>query len=455
MGRRKKKIIELKIDRTEFPNKGIGMYEDKKIVVKGAIEGQLVRAKLGKKKKDRIEAKLIEVLEPSPLEVDPECDHFGICGGCFYQSIPYEDQIKIKQNQVKEILDRADIGEYEYLDIVSSPKIEHYRNKMEYSFGDTEKDGPLALGLHQKGRFYEIEITENCNIVDSDFSKLLIATLEYFRDKGTKFYNKMKHEGVLRHFVVRKAIKGKEILVNLVVSSQEKLELDDFVEKLKSLELDSELKGILLTINDSLSDVVQSDRTEILFGQDYITEELLGLKFKISAFSFFQTNTLGAEILYNKVKEFIGETKDKVVFDLYCGTGTIAQITSPVAKKVYGIEIVEEAVKAARENAKLNGLDNCIFIAGDVMEKVNELEEKPDIIILDPPRDGIHPKAINKIIDFSPEKFIYVSCKPSSLERDLPVFKERGYKIEKVQSVDMFPMTPHVETVVLMSRESM
>lgn len=452
MARRRKKLIEVKIDRTEFPNKGIGTYEDKKVVIKGALEGQTVKALTGKKRQDRIEARLMEVVEKAPYEIEPPCPHFGICGGCAYQNLPYEKQLELKERQVKEIIDRADIGDYEYLDIVPSPDISEYRNKMEYSFGDTGKDGPLALGLHQKGKFFETVITENCNIVDSDFSKLLMETLEYFREKGTPFYNKMKHEGVLRHFVVRKAINGKEILVNLVVSSQEELELSDFTERLRNLELDAELKGILLTVNDSLADVVQSDRTEILYGEDFITEELLGLKFKISAFSFFQTNTKGAEVLYSKVREFMGDTDRKTIFDLYCGTGTIAQITSPVAEKVYGIEIVEEAVEAAKENAKLNCLSNCEFIAGDVMIKVKELKDKPDIIILDPPRDGIHPKAIHDIIDFSPEKFVYVSCKPSSLERDLPVFKARGYDIKKVQCVDMFPMTPHVETVVLIEK---
>lgn len=449
---KKNQEIEILIEKTEFPNKGIGYFEDERVIVKGGLEGQKVKARITKKRKSKIEAKILEVLEKSDKEMDPKCSHFGICGGCAYQNLPYEEQIKLKEKQVKEILDRADLGDYEYLPIVPSPTECEYRNKMEYSFGDTEKDGPLALGLHQKGRFYEIEITENCNIVDSDFSKVLMATLEYFREKGTSYYNKRKHEGTLRHLVVRKAINGKEILVNLVTSSQEELELSDYVEKLLSLELDSEIKGILHTLNDSLSDVVQSDETKLLYGQDYITEELLGLKFKISPFSFFQTNTKGAEVLYSKVREFTGDTKDKTIFDLYCGTGTIAQIIAPIAKKVYGIEIVEEAVEAAKENAELNGLTNCEFIAGDVMEKVNELDDKPEIIILDPPRDGIHPKAIHKIIDFNPDVFIYVSCKPSSLERDLPVFIERGYKVDKVQCVDMFPMTPHVETVVRMSR---
>ena len=211
--------------------------------------------------------------------------------------------------------------------------------------------------------------------------------------------------------------------------------------------------GILHTTNDSLADVVQADKIDILYGQDYFYEEILGLKFKISPFSFFQTNTLGAEILYKTARDFVGETKDKVIFDLYSGTGTIAQMLAPVAKKVVGVEIVEEAVEAAKVNAELNGLDNCEFIAGDVLKVVDELEDKPDFIVLDPPRDGIHPKAIQKIIDFGVEQMVYISCKPTSLARDLEVFEAAGYKVKRATAVDQFPNTVHIETVVLLSHK--
>ena len=446
--------LDLYIEKVEFPNKGIATFDDKRIIVKGGLKGQTVRTRISKRKRKKIEAKVLEVLEKSDIEVDSRCIHFGIgkCGGCSYQTIPYEEQLKIKQNQVKELLDKEDLGDYEYLDIVKSPTEFEYRNKMEFTFGDVEKGGALALGMHKKGKFYEIETVYDCQIVDKDFRDILVTVLEYFREQGTSFHSTRRHTGVLRHLVVRKAINGKEILVNLVTSSEEELELEKLVKRLNDLKLDSELKGILHTINDSMGDVVQSDETRILFGQDFITEELLGLKFEISPFSFFQTNTLGAEKLYSLVRDFVGETKDKVVFDLYCGTGTIAQIVASNSKKVIGIEIVEEAVESARENAKMNNLDNCEFIAGDVMKKVEEIDEKPDIIILDPPRAGIHPKAINKIIDFKPDEFVYVSCNPTSLVRDLPIFIEEGYKIKKVQCMDMFPYTPHVETVVLIEK---
>ena len=206
--------------------------------------------------------------------------------------------------------------------------------------------------------------------------------------------------------------------------------------------------------NDSLADVVQSDETQVLFGQDFFYEELLGLRFKISPFSFFQTNSLGAEVLYGTVREYIGDTAGQVIFDLYSGTGTIAQILAPVAEKVVGVEIVEEAVEAARENAARNGLSNCEFIAGDVLKVVGGLEDKPDLIVLDPPRDGVHPKALSQIIDFGVNRMVYVSCKPTSLQRDLITLQERGYRVERVCCVDMFPGTGNVETMALLSKHN-
>jgi len=387
------------------------------------------------------------------MEKEPFCKHFGICGGCSYQTISYEDQLNIKNDQVLKLLKDSEIKDFEYLGIERSPIEYDYRNKMEFTFGDVEKGGELTLGMHQKGKFYEIVTVDGCKIVDEDFVKVLMTILDYFKEKEISLYNKRSHEGVLRHLVVRKAMKTGELLINLVTSSQQQLNLEELIEWLQNTTFKGELVGFLHTINDNLSDTVQSDETKVLFGRDYIIEEILGLRFKISAFSFFQTNTLGAERLYSIVRDFAGDKENKLIYDLYCGTGTIAQIMAAVASKVIGIEIVEEAVKAAKENAKLNGLDNCQFISGDVMEKVSELKEKPDLIILDPPREGIHPKAIHKIIDFEPEKFVYVSCNPRSLARDLPIFEERGYKIKKVKCMDMFPHTPHVECVCRLERQ--
>ena len=220
------------------------------------------------------------------------------------------------------------------------------------------------------------------------------------------------------------------------------------------LELEGRIAGILNTHNDSVADAVINEGTRVLYGQDYFYEELLGLRFRISPFSFFQTNSLGAEVLYETAREYVADAGNgKTVYDLYSGTGTIAQILAPVAKKVIGVEIVEEAVEAAKENAALNGLQNCDFLAGDVLKTLDDIEEKPDFIVLDPPRDGIHPKALEKIISYGVEKMVYISCKPTSLARDLEVLQARGYMVKRVCCVDMFPATANIETVCLLSKK--
>ncbi|MBZ2175770.1 23S rRNA (uracil(1939)-C(5))-methyltransferase RlmD [Schnuerera sp. xch1] len=450
---RKRKIIEAKIVDSIFPNKSVAKHEDRTIIFKGGIKGQKVRVLLGKKKKDYTEGKLLEVLESSPLETMEGCIHYGNCGGCTYQRLTYEEELKLKKDKVLALFEAEDIRDFHFLGIEKSPRVEAYRNKMEYTFGDEEKGGPLSLGLHKRGRFYEVVEVTGCNIVEKDFVNILKEVLNYFREKKIPYYHKRSHEGVLRFLIVRKALSTGEILVNLVTSSQGEIDLNEFKDRLlNSKGIEGKIVGILNTIDDNLADAVKVDELNLIYGRDYIVEEILGLKFKISPFSFFQTNTFGAKKLYSIAREFAGDIDDKIVFDLYSGTGTIAQIMAPVAKKVIGIEIVEEAVEKARENAKLNGLNNIEFIVGDVLKEVENLKERPDLIVIDPPRDGIHPKAINKIIDFRPQTFVYVSCNPITLVRDLKVFRERGYDIEKVKLIDMFPRTPHCESVVLMSR---
>ena len=399
----------------------------------------------------------MEVLEPSPEETGSPCPHFGICGGCVSISLPYDEQLRMKNGQVKRLLAPVlakQESPYIYDGIKESPVIYGYRNKMEFSFGDEVKDGPLALGMHKRGSFYDVVSVEECCIVDEDYRKILRGVREYFASLKVSFYHRLRHEGYLRHLLVRKAAKTGEILIALVTTTQEEYDLAPFRDMLLGLSLQGKIVGILHTKNDSVADVVQSDETVTLYGQDYFYEELLGLKFRISQFSFFQTNTYGAEVLYGMVREYIGflsEKKDKVVFDLYSGTGTIAQMMADVAGKVIGVEIVEEAVEAARKNACLNGLENCEFIAGDVLKVLDGIEEKPDFIILDPPRDGVHPKALRKIIDYRADRLVYISCKPTSLVRDLEVFLENGYVVERVGSVDQFPFTGNIETVCLLS----
>ncbi len=464
-------LVQGRIEKIDFPNKGIMTVDGERIVLKNTIPGQLVQAVVTKKRKGKCEGRVLEVLEKAPAEkTEGTCRHFPDCGGCIYQSLPYEEQRKIKENQVLELLHSVcPEGSFQWQGVKASPAPYAYRNKMEFSFGDAWKGGPLALGMHKRGSFYDIVTTENCRIVHPDFGKILEATREYFAERSVPFYKKLQHTGYLRHLLVRRAVKTGEILVDLVTSTQlewilegaepntdagkeEEALLEGWAHLLEELPLEGKLTGILHTQNDSLADVVQSDRTDVLYGQDYFYEELLGLRFKITPFSFFQTNSLGAEVLYDTVRSYIGETKDKVVFDLYSGTGTIAQLLAPVARSVTGVEIVPEAVKAAEENAAMNGLENCHFLAGDVLKVVDELTEKPDLIVLDPPRDGIHPKALPKIIDFGVNRIVYVSCKPTSLVRDLGPLMEAGYRVVKMCGVDMFPFTANCETVVLLSK---
>lgn len=589
---KKGQVIEGIVRRVDFPNKGIVETSEGVCVVKNALPGQKVRCAVNKVRKGKAEGRLLEVIAPSVLECGSPCPHFGICGGCTYLSLPYEEQLKIKEAQVKCLLDGVLSGqkEWEFEGIKASPVCFGYRNKMEFSFGDEVKDGPLSLGMHKRGSFYDIVSVPECQIVDEDYRSILRCVKDYFatlQERGIdiRFYHRLRHTGYLRHLLVRKAARTGEILIALVTTTQtaafrkeisedeeerlfykaeqdchypvrsegeadsicqktgldgadickgqgtvevgslgqegempeagnlcqrkemdemkricqgqktddgdksclhghmeEKEILSGLKEELLHLSLSGKIVGILHTRNDAVADVVQSDETVVLYGQDYFYEELLGLKFKISQFSFFQTNSLGAEVLYQTAREYIADyirlakedaaghtesvlhqTKeqehsaaeevvgDKIVYDLYSGTGTIAQLMAPVAKKVIGVEIVEEAVEAAKKNAELNGLHNCEFIAGDVLKVLDSIVEKPDVIILDPPRDGIHPKALDKIIRYGVEHILYISCKPTSLVRDLEVFLARGYEVERAVAVDQFPWTGNVETVALLS----
>lgn len=467
---KKGEIYEGIVEKMDFPNKGIIYIEGERVTVKNALPGQKVKFLVNKKRKGKCEGRLLEVTEPAAVELSDACPHFGICGGCLFQTFPYEEQLKIKEGQVRELLEGVlgtpgVSGTWNFEGIIGSPAAERYRNKMEFSFGDEVKDGPLALGMHKRGSFYDVVTVGGCRIVHEDFTKILLCTKEFFEERQIPFYKKMQQTGYLRHLLVRRAVKTGEILIDLITTTQthtlqteqfggtEEELLNQWREKILALSLEGTLSGILHTKNDTLADAVKDEGTEILFGQDYFYEELLGLKFRISPFSFFQTNSLGAEVLYEKTREYVGGVDGKVVFDLYSGTGTIAQILAPVAQKVVGVEIVEEAVEAARVNAERNGLSNCEFIAGDVLKVVGELTDKPDLIVLDPPRDGIHPKAIEKIIDFGVERMVYVSCKPTSLARDLEILTARGYAVERACCVDMFPGTGNVETVVLLTQK--
>lgn len=546
---KKGQVIEGIVSKVTFPNKGIVGCEEGQVEVKGVLPGQKVEVMVQKVRHGRAEGRLLSVLERAPYEIEAQCLHAAECGGCSYQTMPYEEQLKLKEQQVLELMkpvmekqkrlersaendgdrtndggdaegtvrglegtfadmnvdgvvrgvdgtfadmdadevvsrdgeaavgtDRVVCGAEdninqrgcgrethtldfpEYEGIRKSPRQFGYRNKMEFTFGDEYKDGPLSLGMHKKGSFYDIVPVMGCRIVDEDYRKILRTVMDFAREQKLSFYHRLRHEGYLRHLLVRKAARTGELLIAVITTTQGEHgeDLRELSERLLALSLDGKIVGIVHTSNDSLADVVQSDATETLYGQDCFYEELSGLRFRISEFSFFQTNSLGAEVLYETAREFIGEIhtvhgRKPVIYDLYSGTGTIAQMMAPVAEQVIGVEIVEEAVLAARENAALNDLHNCKFIAGDVLKVLDEIEVQPDFIILDPPRDGIHPKALKKIIDYGVERLIYISCKPTSFARDLEVFLDMGYRVERMCCVDMFPGTVHVETVVQLS----
>jgi tRNA (uracil-5-)-methyltransferase len=449
---RKGNEYELTIEKTEFPGMGIGHIGDRKIYVKGALPGQKILARITNKKQSYAEAKIVNVIEEVNYKIQTTCPHFEECGGCTHQFISYDKQLELKKEQVLELLSEAGITGFEFLGVEKSPEEFGYRNKMEFTFGDYEKGGELSLGMHIKGRGFGIVTVSQCQIVDEDYRKILNTVLTYLKEQKLPHYRVMKHEGYLRNLVIRKAKNTGEIMINLVTTSQLSFDYSELTKILTELPYDGKLTSLLHTFNDSLSDVVQADKMEVLFGRDFIIEKLLGLSFKITPFSFFQTNSRGAEKLYSIVREFMGDSESKTVFDLYCGTGTIGQIVAPKAKKVIGVEIIEEAVEAANENAKLNGLDNCIFIAGDVAKVIKDVKESPDIIILDPPRAGVHPVALKYVVDFNPKDIIYVSCNPKSLANDLKYLKEQGYAAQKVKIMDLFPHTPHVETIVRLER---
>ena len=386
------------------------------------------------------------------MEIREVCRDKDICGGCVYQGVPYEEQLSNKFGEVKGLLDKKDIRYGELLPIEGAPSRYGYRNKMEYTFGDMEKNGPMTLGMHKKKHFMSIVTVDQCQLVHEDFNVILRGVLEFASSRGYKHYHKKAHKGLMRHLIVRRGIRTGELLVNVVTSSEDGFDENAFVEMIRALPLENQVVGILRTINDRLADAVYCDELRVLWGRDYYNEEILGLKFKVSAFSFFQTNVDAVERLYSYAVSLIDDFENKEVFDLYCGTGTITQVLARKAKEVIGMELVEKAVEAAKTNAALNGLDNCRFLAGDVFEVLDSLPDKPEVIVVDPPRVGISSNALEKIIGYGVKQIVYISCNPKSLADNLYYMQYYGYEIKSVKPFDNFPGTKHVETVCLMSR---
>ncbi|MBR5229096.1 MAG: 23S rRNA (uracil(1939)-C(5))-methyltransferase RlmD [Firmicutes bacterium] len=374
------------------------------------------------------------------------------CGGCIYQGVDYAEQVELKGESVKKLLEEKKLKTGEYIGIEGSPKIYNYRNKMEYTFGNLVKDGEMTLGMHKRGQFMSIITVDECQLVDDDFNIILRAILNFCNEKGYKHYHKRSHRGLLRNLVIRKGERTKELLINIVTSTESEFDDDAFVKMLLDLKLDNEIVGILHTYNDNLADSVVCERLDVLYGRDYYNEKIMGLQFKVSAFSFFQTNISAVERLYTEALDMIDDVEGKTVFDLYCGTGTITQSLAVRAKKVVGVEIVEDAVLAARDNAKLNGLDNCEFIAGDVLKVLDDITDKPDVIVVDPPRAGMNHKVLPKLLNYGVDQILYISCNPKTMVDNLRFMEENGYRVVKIKAFDNFPFTKHVETVVLLSK---
>ncbi len=380
------------------------------------------------------------------------CKHKEDCGGCLYQGIPYSKQVEIKEKEVLRLLSAKEIEVENYLGIVPSPREYAYRNKMEYTFGDEVKDGEMTLGMHKRGRFMSVFTTDECQLVDPDFNKVQRFTLDFCKEKGYKQYHRKTHGGFARNLILRKGEHTGELLINLVTTSELALDEEAYVSGLLGLSLNNRIVGILQTVNDNIADAVNCESLKVLYGRDYYEEKLMGLRFEVSAFSFFQTNIMAIETLYQDALSMISDFSGKTVFDLYSGTGTIAQTAAQKAARAIGVELVEEAVEAAKRNAALNGLTNCEFIAGDVLKVLDDVSEKPDVIIIDPPRSGIHPKALQKILNYGVKEILYVSCNPKSLVENLATAMLSGYQAKTLKIYDNFPYTKHTEVVTLLTR---
>lgn len=386
------------------------------------------------------------------MENFKKCPISEFCGGCLYQGVPYEQQRAEKENIIREQLVRHQVDDSVFRGLVPALSEYRYRNKMEYTFGDFEIGGELTLGMHKKKHFMSIVTCDECQLVPMDFNRVLRATLDFCIDKGYSFYHKKSHQGLLRNLVVRHGVKTHELLVNIVTSSEDGFDEAGYLTMLQGIKLDNKLVGVLRTFNDSLADAVINEGVKILYGRDYYNEEILELKFKVNAFSFFQTNIKAVERLYSEALALIPDPDDKIVYDLYCGTGTISQLMASKAKKVYGIEIVQDSIDAAIDNAKMNGIDNCHFICGDVKAKLDEVTEKPDMIVVDPPRMGMHDKVVEMLASYGIEQILYISCNPNTMAMNLEKFAELGYKPRVIKAYDNFAKTKHVETIVLLSK---
>jgi len=471
----------LKIESYAFEGKGIARISqselqhingdlDKKYIlfVINSYPGDIVKAKILKLKKSYGEAKTIEVIKKGDGRVDPVCKHFNVCGGCKQQDLNYDFQVKYKHEQVNDIFERiGGFKEFEMLPIVRSDQIYHYRNKMDFSFTpqrwltadeisvDTEVDKNFALGFHVPKIYSKVIDIQECHLQTDRATEILNFTRNFFKSRGTSIYSTLTHEGYLRNLVLRESFGFDEFMVNLVTFTDEEEIMAEYTKEL--VKLFPFVSTVINNINLRKAQVAYGDYEKVYHGEGSIYDQLGGYKFRISANSFFQTNTLQAEKLYNTALEFAEFNGDEVVYDLYSGASTISIFISQKVKEVYGFESVRSAIKDAKNNCKINNITNVKSFEADLNKSfLPEIEQhktpKPDVIIADPPRAGMNPKTVKDILELEPKKIVYVSCNPSTQARDIKLLCEEKYKLVKIQPVDMFPQTYHIENVALLVR---
>ena len=383
--------------------------------------------------------------------MDAICKHSETCGGCIYQSVPYADQLKAKNDTVLAFLAENEIVPGEYRPVRATSERFAYRNKMEYSFGDEIKGGPMTLGLHKQGSYMSVIDTEGCLIVPDVFNRICSQVLSWARESGHGFHHKRSHSGFLRSLVIRRGERTGELLVNLVTTSEEALDEEVFLGAVLKAAGGDNLVGVMHTINDRRSDVVACDSVKTLYGRDHYFDKLLGFYFQVGAFSFFQTNTSAVESMLTEALALIPDTRSETLYDIYCGTGTISLALSTRAARVTGIELIQDSVLSARENAARNGIENVEFICGDAFEIMKSLPA-PDMLVLDPPRMGLHPKALKRVIEFDLPALLYISCNPKTFAQNAAVLKNAGYGVTVLGAYDNFPFTKHVELAALIEK---
>jgi len=467
-------IVELKVEKYAFEGKGIailnlnndGPSDSFVVFVNGAYPGDIISARVVKKKKSYAEAVVENILNPSQHRTQPRCKYFGTCGGCRQQDLIYEQQINYKQEQVKEIfLHNASLSDFTIEEMLPSKRPFYYRNKMEFSFSDrrwltkdelnqgakTSKD--FALGLHVPKVYDKILDIDECFLQSEVSNDILNFTRDFCREKKLSIYNTKIHAGYLRNLVIRQSQNTDDLMVNLVTSEPNEAFMKQYSSAI--LKRFPQITTLVNNINEKKSAIAVGDYEIVYHGSGSIYDKIGDYKFRISANSFFQTNTLQAEKLYNSALEFAGLNGNEVVYDLYSGAGTIAIYISKFAKEVYGFESVESSIFDAKENLELNKVQNVKFIQADLYKSflpgISEIS-KPDVIILDPPRSGMHKNTVADVINLSPQKIVYISCNPATQARDIKMMVNEGYKLIKIRPVDMFPHTFHIENIALLTK---